>query len=363
MPNLLLFMTPGAGLDTWAKNGTLERELKPYVHLTQCGWHIKILTFGKGPLPQLPEKIEAVKFSHYRWLWLFPWTHRSLAHWADLLKTNQTWASYYCVWVAQQWRKPILLRGGFIQGEFYETTRKKTVLVSIYQQMERWAFQNTTQCQISTRSLAEWLTTRYGIASEKITVIPNYVDCGLFKPDPAIPQTAKSVLAVGRLDKVKRLDVLLRACAGIPDCRVTLVGEGPDRAALAELARGLKLAVDFTGNKPNDQLPDIIRRHQVYAITSKREGHSKSLIEAMACGAAPVVAKGPGLSSAIRHRTDGLLVEPDEVSIRNAIAELLNNSGLRQSLGEAARKVIVDNYAQEFIFQKEEALLRSLLIP
>ncbi len=361
MPNLLLFMTPGVGLSAWKKIGTLERELKPYILLAQSGWNIKILTFDQVAVPDLPDEIETVRFPHRRWLWSLPWLHKKLGSWADLLKTNQTSGCYYYVWAAGKWKTPILLRGGYVQGEFYETTRGTTPKVSLYQRLERWAYQNATHCQVTTQPLAEWVQKKYDVPPDRMTVIPNHVDTDLFQPGPNIQKQPNSVVAVGRLDKVKQLDLLLRACSKIPDCRLTLIGEGSEKQNLMSLAKELGIPLDLPGNLPHEDLPGMISKHRVYAITSSREGHSKSLIEAMACGMPSVVTNVPGLRTAVRDGVDGILAEPDERSIREAITRLFDDPVLCTSLGKEARAVIIKNYSQEKILHREKELLTSLL--
>ena len=352
-------MTPGTGLYSWKKIGTLDRELKPYIELTKSGWKVKILTFDKEPIP-LPEGIESICFPHPYLLFYLARSHRHLGEWADLLKTNQTHGSWFYVWASRSWKKPILLRGGYIQGEFYETTLGPGLRVAAYQEIEKWAFQNATHCQMTTPELSRWIQDKYAVPRHKISVIPNFVDTDIFNPRNNIPKIENSIVSVGRLDQVKQFDLLIRACGKIPNCNITLIGEGPEKSKLESLARELEVKIKFSGNVANEALPELIQKHQVFAVTSVREGHSKALIEAMSCGMPIIGTNVPGLKNTIQNGSNGLLVESNEDAIKQGILKLLKDAPLRSFLGNEAREFIISNCSKEVVFQKDFELLDSL---
>jgi glycosyltransferase involved in cell wall biosynthesis len=100
------------------------------------------------------------------------------------------------------------------------------------------------------------------------------------------------VLAAGRLAGVKRFDDLVRAFAKVNaaiDCRLVILGEGRERAALQRLAAGLGVSAkfDLPGHVANPLA--FMRRAAVFVLSSEREGSPNVLAEALACGT-PVVA-------------------------------------------------------------------------
>ena len=95
MANLLLFMTPGNGINTWLEVGSLNREMKPYMQYVKKGWSVKILSFDKSAVTNLPEGIEVIYFPSRRSLWMLPWLCRKLGKWADVIKTNQSVHAYF----------------------------------------------------------------------------------------------------------------------------------------------------------------------------------------------------------------------------------------------------------------------------
>ncbi len=360
MPNLLLCMTPGIGLNTWESNGSIKRELSTYVEYVKRGWNVKILTFDKGNIPDLPVGIKAVRFPNRRLLFLLPWTHRKLSDWADVIKTNQSVHAYLYTRAARYWKKVILLRCGYVHGEYLETIVGLTSRVKLYQRMEARAFQEATCCQVPTEELSNWVHRRYYIPENKITIVSNFADTSLFKP-MAVDKKNRSVISVGRLVPVKQFDLLIKACAEIPGCTLTIIGEGPERQYLEKLAKELGVLVNFPGNMPNEELPRVLQEHMIFAITSKREGHPKALIEAMSCRMPCIGTDVVGIRNVIDQGKNGWLVSASSNSLREGITTLINDSKLRDRLSGRARAFVVKQYDFENCFSMEYDLVKSII--
>jgi glycosyltransferase involved in cell wall biosynthesis len=118
--------------------------------------------------------------------------------------------------------------------------------------------------------------------------------------------------------------------------------------------------VTWLGSMPNSQIPQYLHKASLLIQPSKFEGHPKSLIEAMACGAAVIASDVPGIREIIRHGETGWLCPPDADALRSSIKHLIANRGLRVLLGQAARKEIVTNYALDNIAAQEYVVLESL---
>lgn len=361
MPNVLFCMTPGVGLNTWENIGSLTRELKPYVEYVRRGWKVKILTFDTNNIPKLPDGIEAVVFRNQRLLWFLPWTHKELGRWADVIKTNQSNKAFYYTRAVRVWRKPILLRCGYVQGEYLETTVGLTPKVRLYQWLEGKAFRQATLCQVPTKDLSEWVQQRYRVPEKKIFVVPNFVDTELFKPMPEVKKYDKSIISVGRLAPVKQFDLLIRACAEIPNCILTIVGEGAERQKLEKLSKELNVNLRLPGNIPNEDLPKILNQHEIFAITSKREGHPKALIEAMACGMPCIGVKAKGIQSIIRHGENGFCVAPNIRDLKRGIEQFFEDPLLASYLKRSAREFVIYRYSIEHCFNLEFRNIESLV--
>ena len=130
-----------------------------------------------------------------------------------------------------------------------------------------------------------------GETPQPVTVLRNGVDLDLFRPTDGRAATAPTLLSVGHLIERKGHDLIIRALPQLPEFELTIVGEGPERVALAALATSLGVAgrVRFLGARPHDELPAIYGAADALVLASSREGWANVLLEAMACGT-PVVA-------------------------------------------------------------------------
>lgn len=361
MPNLLLCMTPGVGLDTWERIGSLQRELKPYEEYTRRGWKVKILTFDKGRIPDLPEGIEAVRFPDRKLLWLLPLTQKKLGRWADIIKTNQSVHAYFYTMAAKYWGKPILLRCGYVHGEFLEATGVFFPKVKFYQFLEKSAFQSSSHSEVPTEDLFQWVTARYRLPNNKLSVVPNFVDTVIFKPLSNINKINNSIVSVGRLTKVKNYARLIEACAAIPGSKLTIIGEGPERQNLIQIAKGFKLHLNLPGNLPQEALPRLIQEHTVFASASSWEGHPKALIEAMACRMPCLGSESPGTRGVINHGENGFLVKSSQTSLAEGLKELFRNPELRIKLSQEALKYVESRFSFDTCFSREYNIVQKLL--
>jgi glycosyltransferase involved in cell wall biosynthesis len=155
---------------------------------------------------------------------------------------------------------------------------------------------------------------------------------------PPIEKDGPWIMGVGRLIRQKGFDRLIRAVAQLrrPDVRLVLVGEGPDREALAAQARdaGITLIMPGFVREPTHWLAHA----DVFALSSRWEGFGHVIVEAIAAGAPVVAFDCPhGPRDIIRNRETGILLpDGDEAAFSRAIAELLDDRDLARRLSAAA---------------------------
>ncbi|MEZ4710761.1 MAG: glycosyltransferase [Caldilineaceae bacterium] len=158
------------------------------------------------------------------------------------------------------------------------------------------------------------------------------------------------LLCVGRMTPKKGFDVLIRALAqpelAARDVLAVMVGEGDQKAALQTLAHELGVAerLRWVGNVPNDQISRYYNACDVLINPSVRnpvDGLNVCVLDAMSC-AKPVVASDvSGSPLAVVDGETGLLVpENDPADLAAALAKLIDDPGLRQRMGQAARQRI-----------------------
>jgi glycosyltransferase involved in cell wall biosynthesis len=148
------------------------------------------------------------------------------------------------------------------------------------------------------------------------------------------------VLSVNRLDPAKRVDLLIEAAKLDPGLRVVVTGEGPDRARLEQLARGLAGRVDFTGRVEPEQLADLYARCLAVYYAPLDEDYGMVPYEAF-LSAKPVVttldAGGP--LEVVRERETGLVVAPEAGELARACAYLAAHPAEARAWGEAGKAV------------------------
>jgi glycosyltransferase involved in cell wall biosynthesis len=160
-----------------------------------------------------------------------------------------------------------------------------------------------------------------------VEVVPWAVDASRFAlpPRTLTPPTQRlRLLFVGQLRPYKGVDVLLRAVAGHPRLRLTMVGRGPLEPRYRQQAERLGASnVEFLGRIDDDQLAAIYGDHDVVVLpsTTRAEAFGLVLLEGMAAGCVPVASDLPGVRD-IAGPT-GVVVPPgDHTALRQALTRL-----------------------------------------
>ena len=148
------------------------------------------------------------------------------------------------------------------------------------------------------------------------------------------------ILSVNRLDRAKRIDLLLEAAATEPELRVVIAGDGPDRERLETLARDLDGRVTFTGRISDEELASLYARCLGVYYAPVDEDYGLVPFEAF-LSEKPVVtttdAGGP--LDIVRDRETGLVVAPNREEVARACAWLRSHPDDARALGRAGRDV------------------------
>lgn len=183
-----------------------------------------------------------------------------------------------------------------------------------------------------------------GPAGKNIRLVPNGVD--LKKISAVTPSDeACDVLFVGRLIREKNVDVLLEAVAlvqkDIPDIKCCIIGTGPEKEQLLELAASCELLDEgnarFSGFMEYDEMIARMKSSKVLVLPSSREGFGIVVVEAFACGVPVVtVAEAHNAATELVDEVCGFVVELDARAIAGAVRKLLGDEELRCRMGKAA---------------------------
>jgi glycosyltransferase involved in cell wall biosynthesis len=184
-----------------------------------------------------------------------------------------------------------------------------------------------------------------GLPADEAWIVGNGVDLEAIR---ATRRAAKpvEVVFVGRLIDEKRVDLVLEAihalAGSFPDLRCTVIGAGPERAALEGRAVRLGLAerVAFTGRVEGSRVYAAMKAASVLVMPSVREGFGITVAEAQACGTVPIVVRSPmsAASALVNDGVDGLVVDPTTASMAEALARLLSDPERLASMSRNARR-------------------------
>jgi glycosyltransferase involved in cell wall biosynthesis len=195
------------------------------------------------------------------------------------------------------------------------------------------------------------LLEHYGVPADNVAVIPNGVDIDKYAPGPsAFKQSLKASALVGylgRVDPEKNVDILVRAFQDVDaaeDVKLVVVGSGSDKRRLDR--RYGNARVVFTGQVIDeaDRIA-MLRAMDIFVLPSMVEGLSLSLLEAMACGVAPVATDVGSDGEALRGA--GILVDTKDLDgqLRLALRTLIDFPEFRAELGQRARARAVERYS------------------
>jgi glycosyltransferase involved in cell wall biosynthesis len=203
---------------------------------------------------------------------------------------------------------------------------------------------------------------RLGFRDDRITIVASGIE-----PSEAWPaqQTSNpTILCLGRLTRQKSIDVVIRAMPEVvrhlPDARLDIVGQGPERPLLERLAWSLGMAqhVRFHGYVPNAAREDFLRSAWLAVCPSRLEGWGVACLEASAHGLPVVAADVAGLRDSVRNDETGVLVPYGNASVMaNALVELLSDAVRRARLGAAGRE-----WAAQHSWDASANQLRSMLV-
>lgn len=208
-----------------------------------------------------------------------------------------------------------------------------------------------------------------GIRAEKLWLIENSIEMGLFSPRESIgtrTSVPKRIGIVSNLRRVKGIDVFIRSAAAVtkeyPHATFHIAGEGEERPVLEGLIlrHGLSDHVFLHGRI--DDIPAFLATLDVAVLSSRAEGQSNALLEYMAVGL-PIVATSVGAANDLLESGRlGLLVPPeDEQSLARAIMRVLQNPAEFAEMGQSARDAVASRFCPRERAGRFERLYEELV--
>ena len=249
--------------------------------------------------------------------------------------------------------------------------------------------------QVYTFSMGRWILRKYnkvillystlaeearalGLPKEKISVIPNGIDVEKMisyqnrldveslRRRYGINEDEEVILYVGRLVKVKRVDIVLKVVEKLLNeglnVKALIVGSGPQRAKLEKSFHSMRHNVVFTGFISEEEKHACYSLANLFILSSLSEGLPTVLLEAASFGLPMVATNTNGVPDIITHGKTGFLANKWNYDQYVIFARrILTDEDLAKKMGEEARKHVERNFSWEIIAKKYESIYESLL--
>jgi glycosyltransferase involved in cell wall biosynthesis len=238
--------------------------------------------------------------------------------------------------------------------------------------LTRWLYVRATSRVVTTgERLREQVIAETGIEGARVVSIPTGIDLERFRPKDraaaraalGLPREAKIAGIVATLRSWKGHAYLLKALAAMrrPEVLLVVVGDGPQRAALVQLAAtlGISAQVRFAGNQ--DDVAPWMNAFDVFCLPSyANEGVPQALMQAMAC-ALPVITTPVGsIDEIVQAGVTGVMVPAqDDARLRAELSSLLDDDARRAAMGAAARAVAQARFGEALMVERMVALFEE----
>jgi glycosyltransferase involved in cell wall biosynthesis len=212
-----------------------------------------------------------------------------------------------------------------------------------------------------------------GVPEKRVHLIPNGVAPRTQAAAPSnnsrkrfgIPATASLIVFVGRIHRIKGLDLLLDAIAKPTDVKPWLLVAGPDEDGsqpgleAQAISLGIQDRVIFAGIQNGEDKDAIYACADMFALTSHTEGLPNAILEACSHGLPCLVTTPCNIPEVAEHGA-GLVVDCDVAAIQAALTTMLSDPDSRKSMGAAAKRLIEEKFSLNLVVGKLSDLYHFL---
>ncbi len=201
-------------------------------------------------------------------------------------------------------------------------------------------------------------------AFEKVRVLYNPVDTGLFRPlSDGVRFTTRGRFGIGRDEFVvgsvvrfynpKGADVLIGAFAeSAVDGKLILIGDGSKRKMLENMVKNFNIESRVLFAGAMEATPELYSMFDIAVVPSQKGGFDNVVIEAMACGVPTVATKATGIGEIARSGEHLIITDTDAPSLAAGMTKLYRDPSLADRIGISGRKLVVERLDLEKICNK-----------
>ncbi len=244
-----------------------------------------------------------------------------------------------------------------VWGRIFGTVTRVPVVIAslrnrIAKQGDKWLWRLGDCMVVNAESLKSLLAEDFGVAPNRIEVIPNGVDTGYFAPDLSKRSMHPSLIYVGRLVEQKDPLTLLKAFREVverlPDAKLVMLGNGHLRPVIDEYLQTHSLESCVQVCNGTDDIRPYLQKAWAFVLPSVFEGSPNVVIEAMAAGLPIVSTKVDGVPELIKDFETGFMVEPRQPeALAQAIVNVLSDDEKCREMGAAAREKALREFSME----------------
>ncbi len=250
---------------------------------------------------------------------------------------------YAAMKVASIYGKPLIttIHGQDFQQTIYKNEKCKNAVEKVLQAAEKTVLVSGKLNRIRKKAFPV-------LQDDKFTVINNGVsDFFIENFTEQNPKSEFTLLSVSNLIETKGIDINIKALSMIvkqyPKVRYNIIGDGPKKPELVNLAKKLNLEnnIRFLGTQSRQDVKKNMLEADVFILPSWNEAFGVVYIEAMATGLPVIGCKGEGIEDIVEDGKEGYLISPKNVSeLGEKVLFLISNAKLRQKLGGNARNKV-----------------------
>lgn len=204
----------------------------------------------------------------------------------------------------------------------------------------------------------------WGIPSDKVEVIYNAIEVKEAElPMKLPPFSGKTIITVGRLVPWKGIDRIIEILIYFPSFRLVIIGDGPQKSQLENLAQMLNLSnrVLFLGSLPKEQVFACLKQANVFILNSSYEGLPHVILEAMSAELPIVATDAGGTSEVVEDKKTGILIPiGDKKALILAIEQIFNSPELAQILVLNSKQFLQSRFTASNMVAQVKNVLYSI---
>ncbi len=309
------------------------------------------------------------------------WTARKVHNVDLVMGTSPPIFQAFSAWfIAFTRRKPFLLEVRDLWPEFAIDmgVLKNPILIRLSRWLEQFLYSHADHILVNSPAYRDYLCNR-GIPADKVTLVPNGVDPGMFDPH-ADGQLMRQGLGLdqqfvvtyaGALGKANDLETILRTAQRLreyPDIHFLIAGDGNERANLETTAHEYDLKnLTFVGALPKTDMPELLAASDVCVATLMnipmfRTTYPNKVFDYMAAGRPTILAIDGVIRTVLEAASGGIFVMPgDDRALADAVMLLYDDRPRAKQMGQSARAYVELHFNRRKHVQDFAQLLESVI--